>query len=246
LDLPPDKKEEISQSIAERIAKGAGSSATLETIHPDSKLPSISRLSADYLVTTLGQRLARELNQDPNVVLQALALGTDEPLFTPAIPMTSGYSVYNAQRPLPSRQQAQEWLNVFLSGPNAIFPIIDPLESQRHLDALYSSEHELPASTHCCIYFQIAIGARFTEDTPEHVYLAWYEKARIQMEYCVDYTEEKVLWVVRPMLLSIIFAINMRPRMSWLTLGKQIAFSTIPMPNFRVRWGHSNSADLSY
>jgi hypothetical protein len=183
--------------------------------------PFAFEVTPEFWVRHLAKLWAKELGQDSSVVLEAVAAENRESHNTPVLPMAGARLASPAKyNSLPPQEQAQRWLAVFLNGPNKLFRICAQSESEQLLDSLYGPEYEISRNATCLILFQLAVGSRFTEDTPEHVYTSMHETARRQMEECIEEDNGMLLWVVPVLLLSCIYSMNTRTKTCWLTLGR--------------------------
>jgi hypothetical protein len=220
LDLTPDKKEELARSIAEKVVKRPDPIGLPHMLQSNRSFA--YEATTDYYVRHLARLWAKELGRDPTLVLEAIAAENRDGLNMPAMPMPalSRFSPGRLHNILPPKEHARRWLMIFLNGPNKLFRICDPLESQQLLDALYSSEDGIDRIPKCLILFQLATGARFTEDTNEHIYTAIYDSAWALLDECLEREEGVLLWMVPALLVSCVYAINLHPKTCWLTLGK--------------------------
>ena len=219
LGLSLEKQEELSQAIAEKIVRPSGS--TLRPYSFQSNQDYAFTVTAEYLVHHLAQLWAKELGQDPCFELEAVASRWGKAGKTPALSIF-GNVCYpeNYYSSLPGKRIAKQWLNTFLNGPNKLFRICDPAESGQLLDSLYRDMDQMNRISRCLIFFQLATGGRFAEDTQEHVYNATYKSACRQMEECIEEDDGGLLWIVPMLLLTCVYSMNTGPKMCWLTLGE--------------------------
>jgi hypothetical protein len=186
-----------------------------------SNQPFAFEVTPEFCVRHLAKLWAKELGQDSSLVLEAVAAEKRESHNTPVVPMAAARRAslvkYNG---LPPKEQAQQWLTVFLNGPNKLFCICAQSESEQLLDFLYGPEDEISRNSACLILFQLAVGSRFAEDTPEHVYTSIHETARRRMEECIEEDNGILLWIVPVLLLSCIYWMNTKAKTCWLTLGR--------------------------
>lgn len=214
--MTPERKEELGRAIAEKIVQRPDPIAPPDVLQFSQ--PFAFEVTPEFWVRHLAKLWAKELGQDSSLVLEAVAAEKRESHNTPVLPMAAASSVkYNI---LPPKEQAQRWLTLFLNGPNKLFCICAQSESEQLLDFLYGPEDEISRNSTCLILFQLAVGSRFAEDTPEHVYMSIHQTARRQMEECIEEDNGMLLWVVPVLLLSCIYSMNTKTKTCWLTLGR--------------------------
>jgi hypothetical protein len=216
LGSTPERKEELSRAIAEKIVQRPDPIAPPDILQSDQ--PFALEVTPEFWVRHLAKLWAGALGQDPSLVLEAVAVENRESHNTPVLPMVAAHHAFPAN--LPPKEQAQQWLTIFLNGPNKLFCICAQSESEQLLDSLYGLEDEISRNSACLILFQLAVGSRFAEDTPEHVYTSLHETARRQMEECIEEDDGMLLWVVPVLLLSCVYSMNTKTKTCWLTLGR--------------------------
>jgi hypothetical protein len=217
--LTVERKEELGRAIAEKIVQRPDPTAPPDMLQHNQ--PFAFEVTPEFWVRHLAKLWAKELGQDSSVVLEAVAAENRESHNTPVLPMAAARLASPAKyNSLPPKEQAQQWLTVFLNGPNKLFCICVQSESEQLLDFLYGPEGEISRNSTCLILFQLAVGSRFAEDTPEHVYTFVHETARRQMEECIEEDNGMLLWVVPVLLLSCIYSMNTKTKTCWLTLGR--------------------------
>jgi hypothetical protein len=190
-----------------------------------SNQPFAFEVTPEFWVRHLAEFWAKELGQDSSLVLEAVAAENRESHNAPVLPMAAAHRASPTKHSsLPPKEQAQRWLRVFLNGPNKLFCICAQSESEQLLHSLYGPNDEISHNSTCLILFQLAVGSRFAEDTPEHVYTSMHGMARRQMEECIEEDNGMLLWVVPVLLLSCIYSMNTKTKTCWLTLGGCGAF----------------------
>jgi hypothetical protein len=218
LGLAPERKEELGRAIAEKIVQRPEPLAPPDTLQPNQ--PFAFKVTLEFWVHHLAIFWAKELGQDSNVVLEAVAAENRESHDTPVLPIAAAHRASPAEHnSLPPKEQAQRWLTVFLNGPNKLFCVCAQSESELLLNSLYGPGYEISRNSTCLILFQLAVGSRFAEDTPEYIYTSMYETARRQMEECIEEDNGMLLWIVPVLLLSCIYSMNTKTKTCWLTLG---------------------------
>ena len=215
-----DQKEEMSRSIAKKITTKVTAIPWLGS-YQSSKEPASWEATSEYAVRLLAQVWSKETGRDYNIVLDAVTVDEGRANITPLLPvMPTSVSARPSDEDLPPKPQVQRWINTFLNGPNKLFRICDPEETQMLLNAVYGSETELDRFSTCLIHFQIAAGCKLTEDTSEQQWTALFEKARKHMEACVEEDGQYLLWIVPVLLLTVLMSMMERPKTCWLTLGR--------------------------
>jgi hypothetical protein len=219
LGLTPERKEELSRAIAEKVVQRPDPIAPPDMLQCNQ--PFAFEVTPEFWVRHLAKLWAKEFGQDSSLILEAVAAENRESHNTPVLPMATARRTSPAkQNSLPPKERAQRWLTVFLNGPNKLFCICAQSESKQLLDSLYGPEGEISRNSTCLILFQLAVGSRFAEDTPERVYTSIHETARRQMEECIEEDNGMLLWVVPVLLLSCIYSMNTKTKTCWLTLGR--------------------------
>jgi len=217
--LTTERKAELGRAIAEKIVQRPDPIAPPDVLQ--SNQPFAFEVTPEFWVRHLAKLWAKELGQDLSLVLEAVAAENKKSHNAPVLPMAAARRASPAKyNNLPPKEQAQRWLTVFLNGPNKLFCICAQSESEQLLDYLYGPEDEISRNSTCLILFQLAVGSRFAEDTPEHVHMSIHEIARRQMEECIEEDNGMLLWVVPVLLLSCIYSMNMKTKTCWLTLGR--------------------------
>lgn len=120
---------------------------------------------------------------------------------------------------LPFKQLAHKWLMTFLNGPNRLFCVCDHAESLKLLDNLYQPQVALSPVSTCLIFWLLATGCRFSEDSEEHVYNGMYEIAGRLLDERINEETGSLIWLVQILLMKCIYWMAEKPKMCWVTLG---------------------------
>jgi hypothetical protein len=179
--------------------------------------------TAGYLVRHLTRLWGDAVMQNPDLGMGASATTENQqkaqsspPVLQIAGPDPPSSDTLNT---VPPKDDAQRWLKAYLDGPNKLCPICEPAESQQLLLSFYCPEGGINRIAKSLLFFQLAIGAQFTEDTSEDVYSALYQRAWQQMEVCIQKENELLLWIVPLLLLGCLYSVTVQPTSCWLTLG---------------------------
>ena len=199
-----------------------------DTVLPRSKLtePQNDYPSNILVFETTGEQLLRLLTQ------LWKETGHDPiPLPETTINATGNYATFSAwphqysnsnnrNLPLPSKKLAQEWLMIFLDGPNRLFCICDHAESLQLLDALYDPQVALSPVSMCVIFWLLTTGCRFSDVSEEYVYRGMYETAVRLLDERIDKETGSLFWLVQVLLLKCVYWMSEKAKMCWVTLGK--------------------------
>ena len=215
MNLPTEKKEELARAVAEKLFRNPD-----PVVQPHLLQSSYSfafEATTEYLVRQLSRLWAKR----SSVAVEAIAAEDEDEYGDPVLPTADPRRTsLVAQIAVPPKDHAQWWLNTFLNGPNQMFRICAPWESQQLFDSFYDTDEEISRTSRCLISFQLAVGARFTEDIPEHVHAAMLESAWRLMEDCIEEEDGTLLWIVPLLLLSCVYSLNRKPKSCWLILGR--------------------------
>jgi hypothetical protein len=179
--------------------------------------------TTQHLTSILARQWADELGDEAYAILNDNATdNNNEPSSESNVPYRDTlYSLESRRDLLPPKQQAKQWLQTFLEGPNKWMQICLPVQSQYLLDALYDPQHAIDGLSECLITWQLAVGCRYTSDINEQIYTVIYTSAQIQMEICIERDDNaQQLWVVPILLLRCVYLMTSKPRNCWLVLGK--------------------------
>lgn len=186
-------------------------------------------ITTQHLIDILARIWANELKDDSIATLTGLAARQDDARKSQVIPTRDAtYSISSRRELLPPRDQADEWLQTYLDGPNKFIYICSQRQSQQVLNSLYDPQQEISSKSECLITWQLAIGARYTADTSEQTYTPIYQSAVIQTEICIEEDDDMLLWIVPTLLMKCVYLMNFQPRNCWLILGESSTSCSAP------------------
>ena len=192
------------------------------------EIGSCKESSTRFLIDSLATLWADKSNKSKDQILEENLSRVSDPTTSPFLTVCVHQPNYiTLEEQLPEKSIATGWLNTLMRGPNMLFRVFNEDETWRLLGSLYANE-DISHSSKCSIWLQLAAGCKFTTGSPKESYDTLFDSGCQYLQWCLEESEEIApLWVVAPMMLTVLYYMDSKPRTCWLTLGGAIRVAQV-------------------